>query len=188
MNTAEALAGVSLLLLILRPLTDRFTSEIDLPVFSKQVKDYTGLGIQNWFGDSKGPGPNLGPGRTQTVLRMASLSASARAALSSQLVALLGLAFTLGIVAIAKPVPYLKGLRIAAAAIFCFIVLIVIVMLLIKLGSGNLKPIPVLPDHTDIFRRLKAYRGRIFNPNHLTMYTTLTLVANIVTVVTVFGL
>ncbi|MFQ4150330.1 hypothetical protein AAGW05_16860 [Arthrobacter sp. LAPM80] len=160
-------------------------ASIELPLFRHQTQNYELLGIKRWFGETGGTG--VGEGRTKTVLRMAMLSAAARSTLTSLFTCLVGLILTCVVVTAASPAPDQVSARIIGALAFSLIVVGGMVGLFIQLVRQSLLPIPVPADDTNLANRLLACVRRNRRPEYLTIYTTVILVANVVTIVAAFG-
>lgn len=185
MNAALAFAILSVVLLLASRIFDWNMSKIDLPVFRQQVGDYKMLGIASWFTDMSGN--EIGVGRTMTVLRMAMLSASARAALSSLLTGLVGLAFTIGIVASAKPTLSFASARLGCAVGFSVIVIAAMIVLFARMHRGKLEPVPITAKGTRFGKRVAAYLRRHRHLKYVTIYTTVIFMANLITVLEAVG-
>jgi hypothetical protein len=184
MNSAQALAGLSLLLLVVTLFADRLMGTVDLPVFEAQLRNYTMYGVSTWFQDPAGKG--VGRARTRVVLRMAMLSASARTTLVAHLVAIVGLAVTGAIVARAHPA--YAGLRIGLDAASLVAVVAGMVALLVHLVRGTLRPVPIVAATATRTERLRGFLGRHRDPDYLTGYATLTLLANMIVILTSLGI
>lgn len=185
MNAALAFAILSLVLQISGRLFDWKMATIDLPIFSHQLSDYEPLGIRKWFSSTEGNA--IGEGRTRVVLRMAMLSASTRATLTSFLTCLVGLGATCLIVATARPAPFLVGARMGLALAFGVIVLAAMILLFVRLIHASLCPVPINAANATRRTRFLAFARRHVQLQYLTMYSSVIFIANAVTIITALG-
>jgi hypothetical protein len=186
MNGPQALAVLSLALLVGPRLADIYMEKMDLPLFKRQLLEYKPLTIAAWFGDQSGS--QIGEGRIKIVLRMAMFCASVRTSIVSLVTGISGLIWTVVIIYSAQPVPVLRDLRGVLSAGLSVLALIALVTLFTEAVTGKLTPTPVTPYGDPIGKRLCAYIRRLTKLKYLTTYTALTFLVGVFGVFATIGI
>ncbi|MGX5716811.1 hypothetical protein [Arthrobacter sp. MAHUQ-56] len=187
MNAPQALAALSLFLLLASRVADIYMERIDLPLFRRQLLEYKPLKIAAWFGDEGGN--KIGEGRIKIVLRMAVFSATVRTIIVSLVMGIFSLIWTLVIIFSAQPAPPLRDLRGILSAVFCVLAVIALVILFAEMVTAKLTPTPVAPQRGWTMRqRISAYFRRLSTPKYLTPYLTLTWLIGVLGVFASLGI
>jgi hypothetical protein len=189
--TGIGLGILALVQLIIAWASDRSLEKVDKPLFADQVLKYPALGIKDWFGATT-PNSDLGPTRVAEVLRLARLASAARSAVTALAVSFISLVGAVILVAIAKPQPGLRDLRLGAAGIMAIIAGAAIFVLFSRIGAQGIAlrartHVQTLPDGTQK-RLLPRYWARLRSPETLSRYLTIAFVGAVVAIVASVGL
>lgn len=182
MSAGVAFALLSIAIQVLTLLADRAMGRLDLPIFRKQVTEEPLYGFPEFFSP---PSAELADMRTRKVLRMTLVASGARAALTAQVATAAALYFTREIVSGAKP-PYEQ--QRVTLDISAFIIMAgFFIWLLLQVAGGELRPVPLVARDAGIPQRLGGYLRNLRQPRYLTMFATVTFIANLVAVGTAIG-
>lgn len=190
MNAGIGLGALALIQLIIAWASDRSLEKVDKPLFRDQVLEYPPLGIKEWFGATQ-PN-NLGATRVSEVLRLARLASAARSAITALAVSFISLVGTVILVAIAKPQPGLKNLRLAATIVMAVIVGIAIFILFTRIASRGIAALAethkeMRPDGQRK-RALSRYWARVRSPETLSRYLTIAFIGAVVAIAASVGI
>src|SRR5579875_280357 len=177
MSAGVAFALLSIAIQVLTLLADRAMGRLDLPIFRKQVREEPLYGFPEFFSS---PNRQLADIRTRKVLRMTLVASGARAALSAQVATAAALYFTREIVSNSDP-PH-ERLRVALDISAFIIMAWFFVWLLLQVAGGKLRPVPLLAQGARIPTRVRGYFRNLRQPKYLTMFATMTFLANLVAV------
>jgi hypothetical protein len=186
MKASFYLAAFGLVQLVLALATDRTATQVDRPIFQRQVAAYVPLRIQWFFTDTSGD--QLGARRVRVVLRMASLSFAARSTIVALLLALSGVGFTGSVVLFSNTRPSLWALRLGAAGVAAVVLLRSFWTLGFAIGRKQLAPNPEVASTGGRIAPLKSYAGRLRRLDLLTRYLTVAFWANVIVILIGIGL
>jgi hypothetical protein len=183
MSAGVAFALLSVAIQVLTLLADRAMGRLDVPMFRAQVAVEPMYGFPAFF---SAPGnPELADMRIRKVLRMALVASAGRAALTAQVAALAALYFTREIVDGSNP-PY-EQLRVTLDIGAFIVVMVFFAWLLMQVAGGQLRPVPPVAPGAGAKERVGGYLRNVRQPRHLTMFATVTFLANLVAVGTAIG-
>jgi hypothetical protein len=183
MSAGVAFALLSVAIQVLTLLADRAMGRLDLPMFRAQLAEEPMYEFPSFF--SAPSNPQLADVRTRKVLRMALVASAGRAALTAQVAAAAALYFTREIVDGSDP-PY-EQLRVALDIGAFIVVAVFFGWLLMQVAGGQLRPVPLAAPGAGVGERLGGYFHNLRQPRHLTLFATVTFLANLVAVGTAMG-